>query len=61
MNQGGNMPVKRSTKDNKPCYKYGDEGKCYTFSAGDKESRERAKELAARQGRAIEASKSDST
>ena len=53
------MPIKRSTKDNKPCYKYGDAGKCYTFSAGDKESRERAKELAARQGRAIEASNSD--
>jgi len=50
------MPVKRSTKDGKPCYKWGDEGKCYTYTAGNKSSRERAKRKAAEQGQAIKAS-----
>ena len=51
------MPLKRSTKNGKPCYKWGDSGKCYTYTAGDKASRERAKNNAKKQGRAIEASK----
>lgn len=49
------MPVKRCTKDGKPGYKWGDEGKCYSYTSGNKESRERAKKKAAEQGRAIEA------
>lgn len=52
------MPVKRSTKKGKPCYKYGKEGKCYPFSAGNKKSREAAKKKAQKQGQAIEISKS---
>lgn len=51
------MPVKRSTKDGKPCYKWGESGKCYTYTANDKTSRDRAKAKALKQGRAIEASK----
>jgi len=43
------MPIKRTTKDGKAAYKYGSSGKAYT-GAG-------AKAKAAKQGRAIEASK----
>lgn len=49
------MPVQRSTKNGKPCYKWGQEGKCYTYTPGNKASRERAKSKAAAQGRAIKA------
>ena len=52
------MPVKRCQSDGKPGYKWGDEGKCYTYTQGDDESRERAKAKAERQGRAVEANKS---
>ena len=52
------MPLKRSTtKGGKPCFKWGDAGKCYPYTAGDKNSRERAKNKAMKQGRAIERSK----
>lgn len=47
------MPVKRSTKNGKPCYKTGETGKCYTYKAGDKASRERAKKKAIKQELAI--------
>lgn len=49
------MPVKRCTKDGKPGYKWGDEGKCYSYTPGNKESRERAKKKATEQGQAIQA------
>jgi len=45
------MPVKRTTKDGKPAYQWGS-GKKYTYTAGDKESRERAKRKAREQGKA---------
>lgn len=48
------MPVKECQEDGKPGYKWGDEGKCYTYTPGDKASRERAKEKAKKQGRAVE-------
>lgn len=51
------MPLKKCQKDGKPGYKWGDGGVCYPYTANDKSSRERAKERAERQGRAIEASK----
>jgi hypothetical protein len=51
------MPIKRSTKKGKLCYKWGDSGKCYPYTAGDKASRERAKKRAMKQGQAIEAAK----
>ena len=40
------MPIKRCRKDNKPGYKWGDQGKCYTGKD--------AKEKALKQARAIE-------
>lgn len=49
------MPVKECQSDGKPGFKYGDTGKCYTYTEGDDESKERAREKAKRQGRAIEA------
>ena len=51
------MPVERSTNNGKPCYRWGNEGKCYSYTAGDKASRETAKRKAESQGRAIQASK----
>jgi len=49
------MPVKKCKSNGKSGYKWGDKGKCYTYSTGDKESREAAKEKAAKQGKAIKA------
>lgn len=51
------MPVKKCRKNGKPGYKWGDEGKCYTYTPGNKKSRERAEERAEEQGRAIKARK----
>lgn len=48
------MPVKECQEDGKPGFKWGDEGKCYTYTPGNKTSRERAKEKAKQQGRAIQ-------
>jgi len=50
------MPIKSCNEDGKPGYKYGDEGKCYHYEPGNEESRKRAYDRAAEQGRAIEAS-----
>lgn len=47
------MPVQKCQKNNKPGYRWGTEGKCYTYTPGNKASRERAKNKAAEQGRAI--------
>lgn len=49
------MPVKPCKKDNKPGYKWGDEGKCYTYSPKSEESRKRARDQARKQGQAIKA------
>ena len=48
------MPVQSCNKDGKSGYKYGESGKCYTYT--DKASRKRANENAQEQGRAIKAS-----
>jgi hypothetical protein len=49
------MPVQRCQKNNKPGFKWGDEGYCYTYTPGDEESRKRARENALKQGLAIKA------
>lgn len=45
----------RCNKNGKPGYKWGESGKCYTYTPGNKSSRERAKNAAKRQGRKIKA------
>jgi hypothetical protein len=50
------MPIQRCNKGGGIGYQYGDEGTCYIYTPGDKESRERAKAKAEKQGRAIRAS-----
>lgn len=49
------MPVRRTTKNGKPAYQYGQSGAKYTYTAGNEASRARAKAKAERQGRAIRA------
>jgi len=49
------MPVKRCTENGINGYKWGDRGKCYTYT--NERQREQARESALRQGRAIESSK----
>lgn len=51
------MPIERTTKKGKPCYRWGQSGKCYPYTPGNKRSRERAKKKALKQGRAIAAKK----
>ncbi len=50
------MPVFRCQKNMLPGFKFGKEGKCFTFRRGNEQARRRARERAARQGRAIKAS-----
>ncbi len=49
------MPVQECTLDGKPGFRWGEEGKCYTYTPGDEASREAARAKAEKQGRAIEA------
>lgn len=49
------MPVQRARDRNGSFYRYGSSGARYYYASGDARSRNRAKSLAARQGRAIEA------
>jgi len=51
------MPVKSCQENGKPGWKWGDSGKCYTYTPGDKVSSERAREKAKKQGRAIQVNK----
>lgn len=51
------MPVKACQKEGSPGFKWGDTGFCYTYTSGDDSSRTRARNLALRQGRAIQAFK----
>jgi hypothetical protein len=50
------MPVGKCEKDGKPGYQWGDAGTCYTYTAGNEESKSRAKSKAEAQGRAAYAS-----
>lgn len=52
------MPLKRCQHNKKLGYKWGDSGKCYVYTSNDKSSRQKAKNKAKKQGRAIEVSKS---
>ena len=51
------MPVQKCQSNGKPGYKWGTKGTCYTYTKGNTESLNAAKNKAARQGRAVEASK----
>ncbi len=51
------MPVKPCQTNGKPGYKWGDNGKCYPYTPGDRKSQTEARLRAETQGRAIEASK----
>jgi hypothetical protein len=49
------MPVRRHEDGDGPYYQWGDSGKKYRYKPGDKESRERAKKKATKQGQAAHA------
>ena len=49
------MPLKRCSSDERPGWKWGDSGKCYTYIRGDAQSESQAKSKALRQGRAMKA------
>jgi len=49
------MPVQSCNKDGKPGYKFGKSGTCYTYTSGNKTSRDRAYSKAVKQGQAIKA------
>jgi len=48
------MPLKRCQQNNKQGWKWGDEGKCYTYNPNSEASEKRAKSLAVKQGFAID-------
>lgn len=47
------MPVRECSEDGKPGYKWGEAGKCYTFTPGNDASQKEAKRKAINQGIAI--------
>lgn len=47
------MPLMRCEEDGKPGYKWGENGKCYTYTPGNEQSRKAAKRKAILQGVAI--------
>lgn len=47
------MPIKRCQIDNKPGYKWGDSGKCYSYNPNNESSIKEAKKSAVAQGLAI--------
>jgi len=47
------MPLMKCRKDDKPGWKYGDSGACYTYTAGNEKSEAAAKLKAIKQGVAI--------
>jgi hypothetical protein len=53
------MPVTKCSKDGMSGYRWGTEGKCYTYVTGDQSSRAKAYEKARKQGAAIEARKGE--
>jgi len=50
------MPVQQCLKDGKPGYRYGQSGRCYTYTKGNKASEAAALVKAHKQERAIKAS-----
>ena len=53
------MPVETCTEKGKPGYRWGSQGKCYTYTAGNEASRKKAKQKAHLQGAAIGKAKAD--
>ncbi len=51
------MPVRKVTKGGKPGFRWGMRGKVYTYTAGNPSSRNRARRLAEKQGKAIQSRK----
>ncbi len=49
------MPVMSCNEKGKPGYKYGESGRCYTYTEGDESGRKKAKQKAYIQGAAISA------
>ena len=49
------MPVQRRHDNKGPYYQWGDHGRKYRYTPGDKDSRQRAKRSATRQGQAAHA------
>ncbi len=54
------MPIQSCNADGKPGYKAGPNAKCYTYTAGNKASRDAAYSKAAKQSAAIKASQARS-
>ncbi len=50
------MPVTRKQDSQGPYYQWGESGKKYHYEAGNKKSREKARDKATKQGRAAHAS-----
>jgi hypothetical protein len=48
------MPIHRTTKNGKPALQYGSHGAKYTYTAGNKASREAAKKKCIKQALAIQ-------
>jgi len=51
------MPIRECELKSKPGYKWGKQGKCYTYTKGNKTSEAIALAKAIKQGRAVEANK----
>jgi len=52
------MPVQECQQDGKPGYRWGEQGKCYTYRPGNKEAQIAARVKAEMQGAAIKARQS---
>jgi hypothetical protein len=50
------MPIRECRLNGKPGYKYGESGKCYTYTPGNTQSRVAARQKAEKQAAAIKAS-----
>ena len=50
------MPIKQCSSNGKPGFKWGNSGKCYTYTPGNKQSMEAARKKAQKQGAAAHAS-----
>jgi len=48
------MPIQKGIENDKPYYRWGDKGKKYFYVAGNKLTRDYAKEKALKQGKAIQ-------
>lgn len=53
------MPVEECQLNSKPGFRWGQQGKCFTYTPGNKASQDAARNKAKEQGRAVEASKDE--